>query len=98
MSQPPQPDPRPLPQATQRRPEVVAIFLACAFAIAGAALVLSDRITTRADYDQKLYHLRAIRQFEAQWPDLDFWHYLSATTPGFHVLMAAVSKFVSPAA
>ena len=84
------------PDTKPPRPRVVAAFLVCAWVLMGTGLALSGRITSRADYDQKLYHLAAIRQFAQQWPDFDFWHYMSATTPGYHLLMAAVMKFVSP--
>jgi hypothetical protein len=67
------------------------------FAATGGAFILSGRIPNRIFYDQELYHRPAINQFVAQWPNFDFWHYLSATTPGFHLLMAVVAKFISPA-
>src|SRR5689334_22088680 len=80
----------------QRRPGLVALLLAGVWLGLGILLILSDRIPTRADYDQKLYHLKAVQQFAADWPDFNFWHYLSATTPGYHLLLAAVWKFISP--
>ncbi len=58
----------------------------------GAGLILSQRISSRAAFDQKIFHGPAIVQFMEQWPHFDFWHYLSATTPGYHLLMAAIGK------
>jgi len=66
------------------------------FALVGATLIISGRILGCVHFDQELYHRPTINQFLAQWPDFDFWHYLSATTPGYHLLMAAVAKFISP--
>src|SRR3954471_19287846 len=79
------------------RPALVALCLTLTFAVLGTVLILSQRIPGRVAYDQKLYHDPSIRQFASQWPDFDFWHYLSATTPGYHVLMAGVAKYISPA-
>ncbi len=58
--------------------------------------IFSGRIPARARYDQLLYHEPAIRGFVSQWPAFDFYDYLSATTPGYHVLLACVAKFCSP--
>ncbi|MDX9911675.1 MAG: hypothetical protein RBS39_07585 [Phycisphaerales bacterium] len=46
----------------------------------------------RASYDQKNYHERVVRQFEAEWPTPDVGDYLSATTPGYHLALAAAAK------
>jgi hypothetical protein len=46
-------------------------------------------------FDVVVYHEPAARQFAADWPAFDFEDYLSATTPGFHLLLAALVKFVS---
>ena len=73
-----------------------ALILAAYSLLLGAVLVFSGRIPGRAEYDQKLYHEPTIRQFAQQWPDFDFWHYRSATTPGYHLVQAAVAKFISP--
>jgi hypothetical protein len=70
-------------------------MLTAGFALFVLTLILTERVPGRVFYDQEWYHRPTIKQFVAQWPDFDFWHYLSATTPGYHLLMAAVSKFVS---
>jgi hypothetical protein len=58
----------------------------------GGALIASRRVPGRVAFDTKLYHLPAIERFRAQWPAIDPWDYLSATTPGYHVLMASLAK------
>jgi hypothetical protein len=46
----------------------------------------------RGAYDQLNYHIKAIGRFASQWPHFDFSNYESATTPGYHVVMAGLSK------
>ncbi len=46
----------------------------------------------RGGYDEINFHFHAIFKFAADWPYLDFSDYLSATTPGFHVLAAFISR------
>jgi hypothetical protein len=48
----------------------------------------------RSGYDQDTFHLPAIRQFAREWPKLNFSDYPSATTPGYHVALAAVSRSI----
>lgn len=50
------------------------------------------RFHTRAGYDHTLYHMPVIRSFASQWPTPDVSDYASATTPGYHLLMAAVLR------
>ncbi len=49
----------------------------------------------RAVFDQNLYHAMAVREFAKQWPRFDLVNYRSATTPGYHIALAAMSRFVS---
>src|ERR1051325_5000199 len=79
-----------------RSPVLVAVGLVAIFGAACLAFIVSQRVPSRVFYDQELYPHPAIRQSVSQWPDFDFWHYESATTPGYHLLMAAVSKVISP--
>lgn len=44
--------------------------------------------------DQDRYHLVVIETMMEQWPAVDLVHYDSATSPGYHLLMAAVGKAV----
>ncbi|MDB5290517.1 MAG: hypothetical protein JWL69_1758 [Phycisphaerales bacterium] len=74
---------------------VVAAGLLTAIFILGAVLV--SRWATgpsRAAWDQNTYHLPVIRQFERQWPRPDFSDYPSATTPGYHVVLAAAGHWL----
>ena len=68
----------------------VILFLACSL-----PLILSDNLLGRAAFDQLHYHEPAIRKFAAEWPRPDLSDYRSATTPGYHLLLAAVCRFVS---
>lgn len=51
-----------------------------------------ERFHTRAGYDHTLYHMPVIREFRGQWPSVDLKDYASATTPGYHLVMAAVLR------
>jgi hypothetical protein len=62
------------------------------FLLAAVYAIHSGRSLERAAYDQDTYHLPAILNFQRQWPHLDFSNYPSATTPGYHVLLAAVGR------
>lgn len=55
-------------------------------------VIAGQRIPYRAAFDQKLYHLPVIREFTKTWPRFETWDYLSATTPGYHIVMATVAK------
>jgi hypothetical protein len=59
------------------------------------AIISTDIITARAGFDDLMNHEPTIREFARQWPRFDFTDYLSATTPGYHLLLAGVVKFVS---
>jgi len=58
-------------------------------AIAVAVATLLGPVS-RAGFDAINYHVPAISQFASELPRPDFRDYLSATTPGFHVLMAVM--------
>ncbi len=62
------------------------------YAVVVGAVIASQRIPYRAAFDQKLYHMPVIRDFTRTWPTFETWDYLSATTPGYHVLMATIAK------
>ena len=70
---------------------VMLIFLAVVAVIATRGVA-----TYRIAADQDLFHLPVVRQFAEQWPRPDLKNYASATTPGYHLLMAAVARYVSP--
>ncbi|MEM8756994.1 MAG: hypothetical protein AAGF47_04345 [Planctomycetota bacterium] len=69
---------------------VVGIGLGAAAWLVYAALVLLDLSTPQARFDSQRYHIEVIRDFAATWPRADVSDYLSATTPGYHWVMAGV--------
>ena len=62
------------------------------FACVALPLIVFNYDHGRAYYDQLNYHAPAIRHFLAGG---DFRDYPSATTPGFHLVMAAVARWIS---
>lgn len=70
-------------------------ILVALFALLAGAIILSQRIPARAAYDQKLYHVPSIQQFADALPAFDPWDYLSATTPGYHILYALFYRATS---
>lgn len=62
------------------------------FALVAGIMLALGIVPSRAAFDSKLYHLPTIEQFARDWPALEPWDYLSATTPGYHWLMAGVMK------
>ena len=62
------------------------------FTILAGVLIASQRVPSRVAYDQKLYHVPSIQQFADALPAFDPWDYLSATTPGYHLLFAFVYR------
>lgn len=77
-----------------------AAGLAGAFLALALPLILSQNLLGRGAFDQIHFHEPVVRSFAAQlergWSALDFSDYRSATTPGYHVLLALVARFVSP--
>jgi len=67
------------------------------FTVIAATLIRTQRIPGRVANDQIVYHEPTIRHFIATWPTFDFVDYLSATTPGYHLLLAAVARMIHPA-
>ncbi|MBX9735797.1 MAG: hypothetical protein K2X32_02630 [Phycisphaerales bacterium] len=51
---------------------------------------------TRAKFDQDLFHLRVIRQFATELPSPDLSNYLSATTPGYHLVLSMFVRVMDP--
>ena len=81
-------------RARSRAP-LVAALVAASYFVAALAAIFSGRIPPRARYDQLLYHEPVIRGFLKAWPTFDFYDYLSATTPGYHLLLATVARLFS---
>jgi hypothetical protein len=83
------------PRAEGPRAIVPAAVLAAGFLLAACLVIGLGDLRGRAASDQVRYHERAVREFASQWPHLDYSDYLSATTPGYHTLLALVCRFVS---
>ncbi len=81
---------------TGRAIGVVLVVLGVFVALCGY-LIHTGRIPHRVANDQILYHEATIRLFAKQWPDLYFSDYYAASTPGYHVLLALVARYVNPA-
>jgi hypothetical protein len=75
-----------------QNPAVAAWICVALFACVALPLIVSNYDHGRAYYDQATYHYPAIRHFLAGG---DFRDYSSATTPGFHLLMAAMARALS---
>lgn len=60
-----------------------------------AVMILAGVTHSRSGEDQNLFHLKVIEQFSAEFPAFGLKNYLSATTPGYHIVMAAVHRFVT---
>lgn len=56
------------------------------------------RYAGRAADDQARFHERAVRAFSAQWPAPDLHDYASATSPGYHLALAAIDRVIGPEA
>jgi hypothetical protein len=89
--------PRSAPADRPGRGIVAAGIVAALFLLAAIAAIHSGCSLERARDDQDTYHLPAIRNFQRQWPHLDFSDYPSATTPAYHVIMAAVGRSLGAA-
>src|SRR5947209_1613275 len=79
-----------------RRQVTTATVLVALFLAAALPLILTDHERGRAADDQNMWHLPAIRQFARQLPHPDLHDYLSATTPLYHLLIAAADRWISP--
>lgn len=67
------------------------VFLAC-----GLPLIWSGNLSGTGAFDQLLFHQLDIRWYVRDWPNFDFRNATSATTPGYHLLLAAYAKFIDP--
>lgn len=65
-----------------------ALLPALVTLVLGSSFLLGGRVLSSQKYDQDLYHIQAIRQFESQLPSPDLSDYPSATGPGYHLLYA----------
>lgn len=67
-------------------------LVATLFSALSVPLVLTQRHLTWCSTDELAYHYVTVREFQSQWPHLDFRDYPSAQTPLYYVILAAVSQ------
>lgn len=78
---------------TERWP---AVLIVLAFLAAAVPLIVTQHDRGRGRFDQVNYHEPTILRFAEQLPTPDVSDYLSATTPGYHLVLAVVARVVSP--
>ena len=82
----------PTPVRIRRRVLWPAMALPVVFLIFAVPVILSGNIAGTGAYDQLLFHQVVIRWFTRDWPNFDFSNYPSATTPGYHLILALDTK------
>lgn len=70
----------------------VMILLHLAYAAIALVAAASLGMVGRAGFDAINYHIPTIVRFASELPKPDLRDYLSATTPGFHLMMAVIHK------
>lgn len=80
--------------ATTTRPWLAAATVVALFLAVAIPIILTGYEAGRSSSDQNQYHLVAIRRFAATWPTFDVSNYESATTPGYHILLAGVARYL----
>lgn len=80
----------------QPRARHAAAVVVAAFLLAAMPLILTQFERGRGRFDQINYHEPAILRFAEQLPRPDVSDYLSATTPGYHLVLAVVARLISP--
>lgn len=55
-----------------------------------AGVFLGDHLISSHAFDQNLFHIQVVRQFEMQWPAPDLSDYSAATGPLYHLVMVAL--------
>ncbi len=84
------------PRSRAARGVLCVLAVLAAWAAATAAVIATDAFAaSRAAQDQDNYHLLAIRTFAGELPRPDLRDYRSATTPGYHLALAEVARYVS---
>lgn len=71
---------------------LAAALVTAVFAGVASALIRFKLPLGRGAFDEINYHKPTIRAFAEQWPSFVLSDYLSATTPGYHLLLALASK------
>lgn len=73
-----------------------ALLVVLAFLAAAVPLIVTQHDRGRGRFDQINYHEPTVLRFAEQLPTPDVSDYLSATTPGYHLVLAVVARVVSP--
>lgn len=85
--------------AAESKPEKAAwwpvLLVVSAFLAAAVPLIVTEYPRGRGRFDQVNYHEPAILRFAEQLPTPDVSNYLSATTPGYHLVLAVVARTIS---
>ena len=71
------------------------ILLCLTFLLLTWPVILTGAQGTSEAYDQRAFHEVVIRAMAGQWPNVDLVNYDSATTPGYHLVMAAAAAIIS---
>ncbi len=86
----------PYNQPPESRPLVVrhgpALALSLLYGVLVLPMILSGAGYAAPAWDEQTFHLPIVRTMVEQWPRVDVVEYDSATTPGYHLLMALVLK------
>lgn len=80
------------PRGFPLRTRLALAAIGIAYLLLAVAVWLKLGMAGRAGFDALNYHVPAIRQFAAELPRPNLNDYLSATTPGYHLLMGAVYR------
>jgi len=64
------------------------------FVMLVAGMMIGGRTLSSQAYDQNLFHIQVVRQFESQWPAPDLSEYNAATGPGYHLAMTAIGRVI----
>lgn len=83
-----------LPPVTAGSVVRAALLPALITLVLGSSFLLGGRVLSSQKFDQDLYHIQAIRQFESQLPTPDLSDYSSATGPGYHLLYAVSASVI----
>jgi hypothetical protein len=79
---------------TSKGPAVTALLLLGLFVAATLPLILSDYDHGRGAADQDRHHYPVIRRWAAEWPHCNVSEYDSATTPGYHLILATAGHWL----
>lgn len=82
------------PNHPPSRTWAAGLVLALLVLIPAWVLILSGDFNGRGAFDQLNYHEPAVVRFAQQWPRPDLSNYLSATTPGYHLVLAGAGQLI----